>query len=308
MTMTRGTLVEALRKDLDELIEVSANNEPDAPSQYMTVKNSVLAEEKGILYQPLGAALIKPEGANIKEDMFNSILTFRQKHDTYAKSVAFTKECIADIEGAGNGSILDRTAKLISVMEKAKHQQATDVLNNATNAANVMSPGGQPLISLAQDGGVGGVNYSNRLAALGALSIASLKDAVTAVHNMRDARGMRQNIKPTRLLCGSTLEFTAAELLGSDHLPNSDFNNINSVKTLGVLSKGYMVDSYIDSQTRWFLQTDVQDANEGLIIYNRQDIETRTHIDEKTLNVIVSSDFRRSAGWMNPQAIFMGNI
>lgn len=307
MTMTRGNLFQALAKDLDELIKVSSDNEPDAPSQYMTVKSSQLAEEKGVLYQPLGAVLEKPEGSNIKEDKFEIINEFKQKHSTFAKSLGFTKEAIADVEGAGNGAILNQTAKLISVMEKAKHQQATDVLNNATNVANVMTPGGQPLISVAQDGGNGGVNYSNILAVPAALSIAALKEAVTAVHTMRDARGMHQNLKPTRLICGSTLAFTAAELLGSEHLPGGDFNNINSVKTLGVLPKGYMVDSYIDSQTRWFLQTDVQDANEGLIIYNRQDIETRTHIDDKNLNIIVSSDFRRSAGWMNPQAIFMGN-
>ena len=86
-----------------------------------------------------------------------------------------------------------------------------------------------------------------------------------------------------------TKELEIKEILKSDKLVNTNYNNINVWNSN--LIKGVICSPYLTSSSAWFLQTDCPD---GLVEYNRKPLTIDVDTDFLTKDVIVTARARYS--------------
>ena len=105
----------------------------------------------------------------------------------------------------------------------------------------------------------GGKN-SNRPSTAADLNETSLEDAVIQIGKWTDERGLKIAARPRKLIVPSDLQFTATRLLSSEYRVGTADNDINAVKSNGVIPEGYSVNNYLTDTNAFFIITDVPDG------------------------------------------------
>lgn len=119
-----------------------------------------------------------------------------------------------------------------------------------------------------------GLTVSNRLAGNPSLTVASLKDAITALMQQVSQAGIIMMQQPKTLLVPSALFYTALEIVGSGLQSGTGNNNLNVFPTaygIEVKQSPYLGTSVTGgSNTAWFLMSD----NHAVSRYFRESITT----------------------------------
>ena len=97
------------------------------------------------------------------------------------------------------------------------------------------------------------------------------------------------------------LQFTAERLMKSTLRTSTADNDINAIKSMGLIPEGYAVNHYLTDVDAWFLITD---APNGLKMFNRSPIKTAFEGDFDTGNVRYKARERYSFGWSDPRGIY----
>ena len=69
----------------------------------------------------------------------------------------------------------------------------------------------------------------------------SLEDAIIQIGKYTDERGLKIAARPVKLIVPSDLQFVATRLLQSDYRVGTADNDVNAIKTNGVIPEGYTV-------------------------------------------------------------------
>jgi hypothetical protein len=141
--------------------------------------------------------------------------------------------------------------------------------------------------------------FSNSLTAAD-LSEAVLEDALTTIAQAKNSAGLPIALRAVRLIVGPGQIFNATRILESDGRQGTANNDVNAIKTLGLVPE-IVINHYIDDPDAWFLQTN---APNGLISFQRRDLEMQDDSDFDTENRKHKATERYSAGWGDPRAIF----
>jgi hypothetical protein len=116
-----------------------------------------------------------------------------------------------------------------------------------------------------------------------------------------DNNGKRIRLTPTQIVTGPANVFQAEVLLKSVLRAGTSNNDINPVKSMGLMPKGQANLSRITSNTAWWIQTD---APEGLKLLMRRKLEKSMEGDFETDSMRYKATERYGLGWTDPRALY----
>ena len=302
MAINRAQLVKELEPGLNALFGLEYQQYGDETKMIFDSESSDRAFEEEVMLGGFGAAPTKAEGAGVTYDSAQEAWTARYQHETIALAFALTEEAIED-------NLYDKlssryTKALARSMAHTKNVKGASVLNNAFNSA-FAGGDGKELIATDHPLLSGGV-MSNELTTPADMNETSLESALIQISEMTDERGLKAAVRGLSLVIPASLAFVAERVLKSDlstTISNSatNVNDINALKSKGMLSGGYDVNHYLVDSDAWFIKTD---APNGLKHFQRAAMKTGMEGDFESGNVRFKARERYSFGYSDPRSIF----
>ena len=297
MAISRSQLAKELEPGLNALFGLEYDKYDKEHLDIFDVESSDRAFEEEVMLAGFGNAETKPEGAGVNYDTAQESWTARYNHDTIALAFAITEEAVED-------NLYDKlagryTKALARSMNNAKQIKGANVLNNGFSSSYT---GGDGKELLATDHPtVTGGDFKNELTTAADLNETSLEQALVDLADMIDERGLKVAVKATKMLIPSELVFVAERLLQSQLRTGTGDNDINAVRSSGMVPGGYVVNHYLTDSDAWFLKTD---APNGLKVFERSPLKTSMEGDFDTGNMRYKARERYSFGWSDPRGIF----
>jgi len=297
MAISRSQLAKELEPGLNALFGLEYDKYDKEHLDIFDVESSDRAFEEEVMLAGFGNAETKPEGAGVNYDTAQEAWTARYNHETIALAFAITEEAVED-------NLYDKlagryTKALARSMNNAKQIKGANVLNNGFSSSYT---GGDGKELLATDHPtVTGGDFKNELTTAADLNETSLEQALVDLADMIDERGLKVAVKATKMLIPSELVFVAERLLQSQLRTGTADNDINAVKSSGMVPGGYVVNHYLTDSDAWFLKTD---APNGLKVFERSPLKTSMEGDFDTGNMRYKARERYSFGWSDPRGIF----
>lgn len=187
---------------------------------------------------------------------------------------------------------------LAQSMIETKETLCANVLNRSFNASY---PGGDGVSLVSTAHPIIGGTASNQLTTPAALSQTSLEQMLIQVRQAIDSRGKKIRLNPLSLVVSPSNVFQAEVLLKSVLRTGAANNDINPVKSMGLLSKGQANLSRLTSTTAWWVQNQVED---GLKLVMRRRLERTSEPSFDTDSMRFKSSERYSVGATDWRTIY----
>ena len=306
MAISRAQMLKELLPGLNALFGLEYEKYSDEHTVIYDTDSSERSFEEEVKLSGFAAAPVKDEGNAISYDTAQEAFTARYKHETIAMGFAITEEAMED--NLYDSLSARYTKALARAMSYTKQVKAVNPLNNGfTNSYQtgdgvnfftasgdgVTGGGGHPLVS-------GGTN-DNRPSTAADLNETSLEDAVIQISKWTDERGLKIAARPKKLIITTDLQFVATRLLKSDYRVGTADNDVNAIKTNGVIPDGYSVNNFLTDTNAFFIITDVPD---GMKHFVRSSLSTSMDGDFDTGNVRYKARERYSFGVSDPLGIW----
>jgi hypothetical protein len=295
--ISRANELKQLLPGLNALFgEEYANYENEHEEIYVS-ENSERSFEEELKLSGFGAAPVKDEGSTISYDTAQESFVARYTHETIAMGYSITEEAMEDnlyVSLSGR-----YTKALARAMSYTKQVKGAYPLNNGFSTT-FSSGDGVALFSTAHPLVSGGTN-SNRPSAGADLNETSLEDAIIQIGKYTAERGLKIAARARKLIVPTDLQFVATRLLQSDYKVGSADNDVNAIKTNGVIPEGYSVNHYLTDTNAFFITTDVPD---GMKHFVRAPMTTSMDGDFETGNVRYKARERYSFGVSDPLGIY----
>ena len=295
MAISRGQLVKELEPGLNALFGLEYKRYENQHAEIYATESSDRAFEEEVMLSGFANAQVKPEGSGITFDNAQETYTARYTHETVALAFAITEEAIED-------NLYDRLASrytkaLARSMANTKQVKAVNPLINGFGSFT--SGDGVSLFN-ANHPTVAGV-VSNTLAVASDLNETSLEQSLIDIAGMTDERGLKVAAKGMKMIIPSELQFTAERLMKSDQRVGTADNDINAIKSMGMVPQGYSVNNFLTDPDAFYLITDVPN---GMKYFDRSSIKTNMEGDFDTGNVRYKARERYSFGVSDFRGIF----
>ncbi len=183
-------------------------------------------------------------------------------------------------------------------MANTKQVKAANVLNRAFNSSFT---GGDGKELCATDHPTIFGTVKNELSTAADLSETSIEQALIDINAFTDERGLKIAARGMKLIIPSDLQFTAQRIMNSDNRVGTADNDINAIKSMGMIPQGYVVNNYLTDTDAFFIITDVPN---GLKYFERSPIKTSMEGDFDTGNVRYKARERYSFGFSDFRGIF----
>jgi len=296
MAISRGQLVKELEPGLNALFGLEYKNYANEHTQIFDQENSDRAFEEEVMLSGFANAQVKAEGQGVVFDSANETFTARYTHETIALAFAITEEAIED-------NLYDRvssryTKALARSMANAKQVKAANVLNRAFNSSYT---GGDSKELCATDHAIVAGTEQNELTTAADLNETSLEQALIDIAALTDERGLKIAAKGVKMIVPSAGQFTAERLMKSQGRVGTADNDINAIKSMGMIPQGYRVNNYLTDTDSWYITTDVPN---GMKHFDRAPLTTKMEGDFDTGNVRYKARERYVFGVSDPRGIF----
>ena len=296
MAISRAQLVKELEPGLNALFGLEYNRYENQHAEIFTTETSDRAFEEEVMLSGFANASVKPEGSAVTFDNAQETYTSRYQHETVALAFAITEEAIED-------NLYDRlssryTKALARSMANTKQVKAANVLNRAFNSSFT---GGDGKELCATDHPTIFGTVKNELSTAADLSETSIEQALIDINAFTDERGLKIAARGMKLIIPSDLQFTAQRIMNSDNRVGTADNDINAIKSMGMIPQGYVVNNYLTDTDAFFIITDVPN---GLKYFERSPIKTSMEGDFDTGNVRYKARERYSFGFSDFRGIF----
>ena len=251
--------------------------------------------EEPVLYG-FGAAPQLPDGTPVTYQQGGVLFLKRYVYKVYGLAFALTKVLYEDGDHIRIGQVYAR--HLAQSLVETKELLSANVLNTAFNSAY---PGGdgQSLISTAHP--IVNGTFSNQLSTAAVLSQTSLEQMLIQIRQAVDNNGKKIRLVPKQLVVAPGNIFQAEVLLKSVLRTGNANNDINPVKSIGLLDEGAAVLSRLSSSTAWWVQTD---APEGMKLMMRRGLEKTMEGDFETDSMRYKATERYDVGFTDPRAMY----
>jgi hypothetical protein len=251
--------------------------------------------EEPVLYG-FGAAPELPDGMAVTYQSGGVLFLQRYLYKVYGLAFALTKVLVEDGDHIRVGQTYAK--HLAQSLIETKETLAANILNRAFNASYV---GGDGVSLVSASHPIVNGTFSNVLATAAALSQTSLEQMLIQIRNAVDNNGKRIRLTPKKIVSGPSNVFQAEVLLKSVLRSGTADNDINPVKSMGLLSEGQANISRITSTTMWGVQTD---APEGLKLLMRRGLEKSMEGDFETDSMRYKATERYTLGWTDPRGFY----
>jgi len=297
MAISRSQLVKELEPGLNALFGMEYDRYDSEHAEIFETETSDRAFEEEVMLAGFGNAPTKSEGSSVDFDSANEAYTSRYSHETVALAFALTEEAIED-------NLYDRlgaryTRALARSMAHTKLVKAAAVLNNAFDS-NFAGGDGVELCSTAHPLSGGGT-FSNEPATAADLNETSLEDALISISGFVDERGLKIALRGTKLIIPPALQFVAERLMASNLRVGTADNDINALRSSGMLPQGYTINHFLTDTDAFFIKTD---APNGFKHFERAPVRTQMEGDFDTGNMRFKARERYSFGFSDPRCVF----
>ena len=244
-----------------------------------------------------GTAPVKSEGGAISFDDAQETYTARYTMETIALAFSITEEAIED-------NLYDKLASrytraLARSMSQTKQIKAAAILNNAFTAGASAIGDGVALCSASHPSLSG--NQSNILSTAADLNETSLEAMMISIAGFTDERGLKVAVRGMKLLIPKELQFITERVLNSTLRSGTADNDINAMKSMGMLPEGAVVNHFLTDTDAYFVKTD---APNGFKLFNRTPIRTAMEGDFDTGNMRFKARERYAFGVSDWRCVF----
>ena len=295
MAISRGQLVKELEPGLNALFGLEYKRYENQHAEIYATESSDRAFEEEVMLSGFANAQVKPEGSGITFDNAQETYTARYTHETVALAFAITEEAIED-------DLYDRLASrytkaLARSMANTKQVKA---VNPLINGFGTFTSGDGVSLFNANHPTVAGT-VSNTLAVAADLNETSLEQSLIDIAAFTDERGLKVAAKGMKMIIPSELQFTAERLMKTDQRVGTADNDINAIRSMGMVPQGYSVNNFLTDPDAFYLITDVPN---GMKYFDRSPIKTSMEGDFDTGNVRYKARERYSFGVSDFRGIF----
>jgi len=298
MAISRSQLVKELEPGLNALFGLEYKKYENQHAEIFDTENSDRAFEEEVMLSGFANAQVKAEGSGVVFDNAQETYTARYTHETIALAFAITEEAIED-------NLYDRLASrytkaLARSMAQTKQVKAVNPLIQGLPTTNNFSSGdGVSLFNTAHPTIAGTV--ANTLATQADLNETSLEQSLIDIAAMTDERGLKIAAKGMKMIIPSELQFTAERLMKSANRVGTADNDINAIRSMGMIPQGFVVNNFLTDTDAFYIITDVPN---GMKYFERAPITTKMEGDFDTGNMRYKARERYSFGVSDFRGIF----
>ena len=296
MVISRMQLVKELEPGLNALFGLEYDRYENQAKEIFDTESSDRAFEEEVMLGGFANAAVKPEGQGVSYEDAQETYTARYTNETIALAFALTEEAVED-------NLYDKlstryTKALARSMANTKQVKAANILNRAFNASYL---GGDNKELCATDHPTLSGDQKNELSTAADLNETSLEQMLIDIADMKDERGMKIALRGMKMIIPVNLQFVAERLMKSAGRVGTADNDINAIKSMGMVPEGYVVNNFLTDTDAFFIKTD---APNGLKHFVRAPIRTAMEGDFDTGNVRYKARERYSFGWSDWRGIF----
>jgi len=306
MAISRAQMLKELLPGLNALFGLEYEKYDDEHEVIYESESSERSFEEEVKLSGFGSAPVKDEGAGITYDSAQEAFTARYNHETIAMGFAITEEAMED--NLYDSLSARYTKALARAMAYTKQVKAVNPLNNGfTNS--FQSGDGVNLFTASGDGVTGGDGHprvdggknDNRPSTAADLNETSLEAAIVTIAALTDERGLLIAARPKGLIVTPAGMFTAKRLLDSEQRVATADNDINAVRSMGIVPEGFSVNHYLTDSDSFYITTDIPNSFK---LFERTPLETSMDGDFDTGNVRYKARERYSFGVSDPLGIY----
>jgi len=297
MAISRAQLAKELEPGLNALFGLEYDRYENQHAEIFTTETSDRAFEEEVMLSGFGTAPTKSEGSAVAFDDANEAYTARYNHETIALAFSITEEAVED-------NLYDRlgsryTRALARSMAHTKQVKAAAVLNSAFDST-VKGGDGVELCSTAHPL-TNGSTFANEPTTPADLNETSLEDALINISGFVDERGLRVALRGVKLVIPRQLQFVAERIMASNLRSGTADNDINAMRSMGMLPEGYVVNDFLTDTDAFFV---LSDTPRGFIHFERTPLSTQMEGDFDTGNMRYKARERYSFGFSDPRCVF----
>ena len=295
MVISRMQLVKELEPGLNALFGLEYDRYENQDKEIFDTESSDRAFEEEVMLGGFANAAVKPEGQGVSYEDAQETYTARYTNETIALAFALTEEAVED-------NLYDKlstryTKALARSMANTKQVKAANILNRAFNASYL---GGDNKELCATDHPTLSGDQKNELSTAADLNETSLEQMIIDIADMKDERGLKIALRGMKMIIPVNLQFVAERLMKSAGRVGTADNDINAIKSMGMVPEGYVVNNFLTDTDAFFIKTD---APNGLKHFVRAPIRTAMEGDFDTGNVRYKARERYSFGWSDWRGI-----
>jgi hypothetical protein len=247
-----------------------------------------------------GAGLLseKAEGTPLAVVTMREHNTIRWRSRTYGAKMMVTKEASED------NKFPELIAAAKQLRRGAQDTVEIDATSLAAEAFTTPNPGGGDGLALfsASHTLPQGGTFSNTLATAMAPSRLAIQTMRTQAGRFPGYNGITRGHMLEKIVCPLDQEMTWWGILESALVPESNNNEINTVKRLNIKVKA--LKHWTQSSTQWFCLTDCE---QKIRWRWRRRFETNSWLDENNTVQNFSLTYRSTKGWSNPRCAIGSN-
>lgn len=226
------------------------------------------------------------------------LFSVRYVPKVYGLAFAMTKVLVEDGDHISLGKI--HSKHLAQSLVETKETVTANVINRMTSTSY---KGGDAKPLIATDHPIVGGTFSNRLTTDAALSQTAVEQLLIQIRNAVDNSGKKITLTPEKLIINPSNMFQAEVILKSTLRTGTANNDVNAVKSMGLLSGGALDLSRMTSTTAWGITTSANKDN-GLKLIMRRKMERSMEGDFETDSMRYKATERYAVGWTDPRCFF----
>lgn len=299
--VTTSVIYRSLKNTLDNV----CTDPTDDPKKgllypkYMEVKSMTDAYEDDA--EVAGTLLLteKAEGANAEVGTIQEGGVKRYTARTMAQHLHIAEEALEDTK---YDKYINAAKRLVKSAYKTQDIDAANMIIRSTNSNYI---GGLDALVLGSASHTTpyGATWSNIADTYQTPSRAALIAATTKIGKYVSQNGLVEGYAPKKIVCPLAQWAVWEGILGSTLVPESNNNEINVTKKLGL---EVIPVKYLDASTTtlWGIVTD---AENGLQWRNRRAVRKRTWVDNDAEVMKFGVSYREAHGWSDPRGWYQGN-
>jgi hypothetical protein len=251
--------------------------------------------EEPVLYG-FGAAPQLPDGSPVSYQQGGVLFLQRYVYQVFGLAFALTKVLVEDGDHIRIGQVYAK--HLAQSLIETKELLCANILNRAFNSSYT---GGDGVALNSTAHPIVNGTTSNVLSTAANLSQTSLEQMLIQVRQAVDNNGKKIRLQPLKLVVAPGNVFQAEVLLKSVLRTGTANNDINPIKSIGLLPEGASVISRLTSATNWWVQTD---APEGMKLMMRRALEKTMEGDFETDSMRYKATERYWPSWTDWRSMY----
>lgn len=251
--------------------------------------------EEPVMYG-FGTAPNLPDGQAVTYQQGGILFQQRYYYQVFGLAYALTKVLVEDGDHIRIGKIF--AEHLAQSLVETQETLAANIMNRAFSSSYPIGDG-VSFVNSAHP--IVGGTFSNVLATAAALSQTSLEQMLIQIRKSVDNTGKKIRLEPKKLVVSPDNIFQSEVLLKSVLRAGTANNDINPVKSMGVLDSSPAVLSRMTSPTAWFIQTN---APRGLSMMMRRRLEKSMEGDFETDSMRYKATMRYIPGVTDPRSAY----